>query len=300
MTPEEWRKIKEVLQEVLELEPSARATYLDDACASQDINRAEIEALVRSHEEGGAFLEGPVDVAAGDFVQDISFTSWVGRRLGPYQIINKIGEGGMGTVFRAKRVDGLYDKDVAIKIIRHGLDTSFFVERFRNESRILASLEHPNIARLLDGGITEEGLPYVVLENVVGLPIDGFCDQHNLTTDDRLKLFRTVCSAVQYAHQNLVVHRDLKPGNILVAEDGVPKLLDFGIAKILNPQNEESGADRTLTILRMMTPDFASPEQIRGDAITTASDVYSLGVILYLLSLTGKRPYRLKSSSPQE
>jgi serine/threonine protein kinase len=299
MTPEEWRKIKEVLQEVLELEPSARATYLDDACASQDINRAEIEALVRSHEEGGAFLEGPVDVAAGDFVQDISFTSWVGRRLGPYQIINKIGEGGMGTVFRAKRVDGLYDKDVAIKIIRHGLDTSFFVERFRNESRILASLEHPNIARLLDGGITEEGLPYVVLENVVGLPIDGFCDQHNLTTDDRLKLFRTVCSAVQYAHQNLVVHRDLKPGNILVAEDGVPKLLDFGIAKILDPQNEESGADRTLTILRMMTPDFASPEQIRGDAITTASDVYSLGVILYLL-LTGKRPYRLKSSSPQE
>jgi len=299
MTPEEWHKLKEVLQTVLELDPSARATYLDDACVNHAVNRSELEALIRSYEEDGAFLEEPVDVAAADLVQDISFVSWVGRHLGPYQIVHKIGEGGMGTVFRGRRVDGLYDKDVAIKVIRQGLDTAFFVERFKNERRILAALEHPNIARLLDGGLTEEGLPYVVLENVVGLSIDEFCDQHNLPTDDRLKLFRTVCSAVQYAHQNLVVHRDLKPGNILVTQDGVPKLLDFGIAKILNPQNEESGGDRTLTMLRMMTPDFASPEQIRGDPITTASDVYSLGVVLYVL-LTGKPPYRLKSGSPQE
>jgi serine/threonine protein kinase len=299
MTPEEWHKIKEVLQAVLELDPSARGKYLDDACADQEVNRTELEALVRSYEEGGTFLEEAVDVSATDLVLDTSLVSWVGRRLGPYQIIQKIGEGGMGTVFRATRVDGLYDKQVAIKVIRHGLDTGFFVERFRNESRILAGLEHPNIARLLDGGVTEEGLPYVVLENVVGLPIDEYCDQRSLPTDDRLKLFRTVCSVVQYAHQNLVVHRDLKPGNILVTEEGVPKLLDFGIAKILDPQQEELGADRTLTILRMMTPDFASPEQVRGDAITTASDVYSLGVVLYVL-LTGKRPYRVKSSSPQE
>lgn len=299
MTPEEWHKLKEVLQAVLELDPSDRAAYLGEACANHAVNRSELEALIRSYDEDGAFLEEPVDFAAVDLVQDMSPSSWVGRRLGPYQIVQKIGEGGMGTVFRARRVDGLYDKDAAIKVIRHGLDTTFFVERFKNESRILAALEHPNIARLLDGGLTEEGLPYVVLENVVGLPIDEFCDRHNLPTDDRLKLFRNVCSAVQYAHQNLVVHRDLKPGNILVTQDGSPKLLDFGIAKILNPQNEESGADRTLTILRVMTPDFASPEQIRGDAITTASDVYSLGVVLYLL-LTGKRPYRVKSSSPQE
>ena len=299
MTPEEWSRIKEVLEVVLELEPSARERYLDNACASREVNRVEIETLVRSYEESGTFLEGPVDIASMELLQEPVLLPWAGRRLGPYQIIQKIGEGGMGTVFRATRMDGLYDKEVAIKVIRHGLDTEFFIARFKNESRILGGLEHLNVARLLDGGLTEQGLPYVVLEHVVGLPIDEYCDQHNLSTDDRLKLFRTVCSAVQYAHQNLIVHRDLKPGNILVTQDGVPKLLDFGIAKILDPQHEESGADRTLTILRMMTPDFASPEQVRGDKITTASDVYSLGVILYLL-LTGKRPYRLKSSSPQE
>jgi len=299
MTPEEWSRIKEVLEVVLELEPSARERYLDNACVSREVNRVEIEALVRSYEEVGTFLEGPVDVASMELVQEPVLLPWTGRRLGPYQIIQKIGEGGMGTVFRATRADGFYDKEVAIKVIRQGLDTKFFIARFKNESRILASLEHPNVARLLDGGVTEEGLPYVVLEHVVGLPIDEYCDQHNLPTDDRLKLFRTVCAAVQYAHQNLIVHRDLKPGNILVTQDSVPKLLDFGIAKILDPQHKESGADRTLTILRMMTPDFASPEQVRGDTITTASDVYSLGVILYLL-LTGKRPYRLESRSPQE
>ena len=299
MTPQEWSRIKEVLEVVLELEPSARERYLDNACASREVNRVEIETLVRSYEESGTFLEGPVDIASMELLQEPVLLPWAGRRLGPYQIIQKIGEGGMGTVFRATRMDGLYDKEVAIKVIRHGLDTEFFIARFKNESRILGGLEHLNVARLLDGGLTEQGLPYVVLEHVVGLPIDEYCDQHNLFTDDRLKLFRTVCSAVQYAHQNLIVHRDLKPGNILVTQDGVPKLLDFGIAKILDPQHEESGADRTLTILRMMTPDFASPEQVRGDKITTASDVYSLGVILYLL-LTGKRPYRLKSSSPQE
>ncbi len=299
MTPQEWHKIKQVLQVVLELDPSARDRYLDEACADREVNRIEIEALVRSYEEGGAFFEQPINITTVDFPHDDSLVSWVGRRLGPYQIIQKIGEGGMGTVFRATRADGLYDKDVAIKVIRPGLDTSFFIARFKNESRILAGLEHPNVARLFDGGVTPEDLPYVVLEYVSGLPIDEYCDQHNLSTDDRLKLFRTVCTAVQYAHQNLVVHRDLKPGNILVTQEGVPKLLDFGIAKILDPQHEESSADRTLTILRMMTPDFASPEQVRGDTITTASDIYSLGVVLYLL-LTGRKPYHVSNSSPQE
>jgi eukaryotic-like serine/threonine-protein kinase len=299
MTPEEWQKIKDVLQTVLELDPSVRGKYLDDECARQGVNRSEIEELLRCHEGLGNFLEEPIAIATADLVLDKSLVSWVGRRLGPYQIVEKIGEGGMGAVFRAKRADGLHDNAVAIKVIRHGLDTSFFIERFRNESRILAGLEHPNIARLLDGGLTEEGLPYVILENVVGVPIDEYCDRHDLSIDGRLKLFRTICSAVQYAHQNLVVHRDLKPANILVTADGVTKLLDFGIAKILDPQRQESSADRTITILRMLTPDFASPEQLRGDTITTGSDVYSLGVILYLL-LSGKPPYRVNSSSLQE
>jgi serine/threonine protein kinase len=290
MTPEEWHEIKAVLHAALEMNPAERRSYLDDACARRGILRSDIESLVQSHEESGTFLEEPVSV---------SFSSWKGRRLGAYQIVDEVGEGGMGTVFRATRADGMYDKQVAIKVIRSGFSTSFFVERFRNESRILAGLEHPNIARLLDGGVTDEALPYIVLEFVTGLPIDEYCDQHDLSTLDRLKLFRTVCSAVQYAHQNLVVHRDLKPGNILVTEDGVPKLLDFGISKILDPSNEQSGADRTLTVLRMMTPDFASPEQVRGDPITTVSDVYSLGVILYVV-LTGQRPYRVKSTAPHD
>jgi non-specific serine/threonine protein kinase/serine/threonine-protein kinase len=301
MTPEEWHAIKAVLHAALEMNPAERGSYLDDVCARQGIVRSDIESLVQSYEESAAFLEEPVPVATAGLALALqnSLSSWKGRRLGAYQIVDEIGEGGMGTVFRATRADGMYDKQVAIKVIRSGLSTSFFVERFRNERRILASLEHPNIARLLDGGVTDEALPYVVLEFVVGLPIDEYCDRHNLPTDDRLKLFRTVCSAVQYAHQNLVVHRDLKPGNILVTEDGVPKLLDFGISKILDPSNAEIGADRTLTVLRMMTPDFASPEQVRGDPITTVSDVYSLGVILYVL-LTGRRPYRVKSTAPHD
>jgi serine/threonine protein kinase len=299
MTTAEWHKIKAVLHAALEMNPAERARYLDDACAHQGIARSDIESLVESFEESGTFLDEPAPVAAAGLALEASRSCWTGRRLGAYQIVDELGEGGMGTVFRATRADGMYDKQVAIKVIRSGLSTSFFVERFRNESRILASLEHPNIARLLDGGVTEEALPYVVLEFVVGLPIDEYCEHHNLSMDDRLKLFRTVCSAVQYAHQNLVVHRDLKPANILVTEDGVPKLLDFGIAKILDPLSADIRADRTLTIMRMMTPDFASPEQVRGEPITTVSDVYSLGVILYVL-LTGKRPYRLRSTAPHE
>ena len=299
MTSEEWHKIKSVLQTALELDALARAPYLDSACAGQPFIRTEVESLLQSHDEDGSFLEGPVAVEAADLQGVATSTPLVGRRLGPYELLEQIGEGGMGAVYRAVRADGLYDKQVAIKLIRGGLSSEFFVARFTNERQILAGLEHPNIARLLDGGVTEEGLPYVVLEFVAGVPIDQYCARHELSISDRLKLFRTVCSAVQYAHQNLVVHRDLKPGNILVTEDGIPKLLDFGIAKILNPGKEETQGNRTLTVMRIMTPDFASPEQARGDPITTASDVYSLGVILYLL-LTGQRPYRASSTAPHE
>jgi len=299
MTPEEWLKIKSVFQTALELDPPARVNYLDSACVGQASVRSEVESLLESHEEDCDFLEVPAAVDAANLEAVTAPTRLAGQRLGPYKLVEQIGEGGMGAVYRAVRADGLYDKQVAIKLIRRGFSTDFFVARFKNERQILAGLEHPNIARLLDGGVTEDGLPYVVLEFVAGVPIDEYCVRNELSITDRLTLFRTVCSAVQYAHQNLVVHRDLKPGNILVTEDGIPKLLDFGIAKILDPEEETLGGDRTLTVMRIMTPDFASPEQVRGDPITTASDVYSLGVILYLL-LAGQRPHRVSSTAPHE
>jgi len=298
MTPEEWHKVKEVLQTALELDPRARADFLDSACADQGSIRREVESLLESHDQDEAFLEQPLAIDAADVVAGTASSNWTGRRLGPYELLEEIGQGGMGSVYRAVRADGVFEKQVAVKLIRSTLSTEFFVSRFQNERQILAGLEHPNIARLIDGGVTEEGLPYLVLEFVGGDPIDQYCDRHDLSITDRLKLFRTVCSAVQYAHQNLVVHRDLKPGNILVTEGGIPKLLDFGIAKIVDSA-EEAAKDRTLTLMRIMTPDFASPEQVRGDPITTASDVYSLGVILYLL-LSGRRPYRVSSTAPHE
>jgi eukaryotic-like serine/threonine-protein kinase len=299
MTPEEWLKIKKVLQTALEIEPGGRRDFLDSACADQISVRCEVESLLLAHEEDQSFLEQPAAVEAADLLSHSAPAAIVGRRLGPYELLEEIGEGGMGAVYRALRADGMYEKQVAIKFIRGGMSSEFFISRFKNERQILAALEHPNIARLLDGGVTEKNLPYVVLEFVPGVPIDEYCERHKLSTTDRLKLFRTVCAAVQYAHQNLVVHRDLKPGNILVTADGIPKLLDFGIAKILDPQQEENGAERTLTVMRIMTPDFASPEQVRGDPVTTSSDVYSLGVILYVL-LAGQRPYHITSTAPHE
>jgi serine/threonine-protein kinase len=211
------------------------------------------------------------------------------RRIGPYKLIRELGRGGMGTVWLAARADEQFEKRVALKVVRSS-DSEEVLRFFRRERQILAGLEHPHVARLLDGGTTDEGLPYFVMEHVEGVPIDRYCDEHQLTIPERLKLFEGVCSAVQHAHRSLVVHRDLKPSNVLVTEEGVPKLLDFGIAKLLNP--EVAGASHE-TVLAM-TPDYASPEQVRGRAITTATDVYSLGVILYEL-LTGHRPYRVKT-----
>jgi serine/threonine protein kinase len=294
MTPEEWQEIKYVLQTALELDPPARPKFLDSACAGRSTVRAEVESLLHSHDEDEIFLQQPVAVAAGDLASGAVEVTWAGRRVGPYELLEPIGEGGMGKVYRAVRVDGMYDKQVAIKLIHGGLSTEFFISRFRNERQILANLEHPNIARLLDGGVTVEGLPYVVLEFVPGVPIDEYCAVHELGIAARLNLFREVCSAVQYAHQNLIVHRDLKPGNILVTTDGIPKLLDFGVAKMLDQAGEAQ--DRTITMMRIMTPDFASPEQVRGDSITTSSDIYALGVILYLL-LTGQRPYHFSNTT---
>jgi eukaryotic-like serine/threonine-protein kinase len=218
-------------------------------------------------------------------------SNMVGRRMGPYRLIKKIGSGGMGSVFVAARDDQQFEQRVAIKVVRPNMNTSEILQRFLQERRVLAGLEHPNIARLLDGGTGDGGLPYLVMEYVEGVPIDKYCDERRLNVTERLKLFRTVCDAVHYAHRNLVIHRDIKPVNILVTEEGVPKLLDFGIAKLVGPQ---TASDPSLTVdTAPMTPDYASPEQVHGEAVTTASDVYALGVMLYRL-LTGKSPYRIE------
>jgi eukaryotic-like serine/threonine-protein kinase len=218
-----------------------------------------------------------------------------GTRIGPYRILRELGHGGMGAVYLAERDDEHYRQQVAIKLIKPGLGGDVIRRRFRNEMQILADLSHPNIARLLDGGETVDGVPFLVMEYVEGQPIDDFCDEKQLSIEERLQLFSTVCAAVQYAHQHLVIHRDIKPGNILVTGEGLPKLVDFGIAKLL----DQDRSDATATAMPFMTPDYASPEQVRGVAVSTATDIYSLGVVLYEL-LTGHRPYRLKSGVAHE
>jgi eukaryotic-like serine/threonine-protein kinase len=291
MNPERWQCVKQLLVEVLTVESRERSSFLDRACDGDSELRHELDSLLASHERAGTgFLKAP----AADLTAIESKLPRQGHRIGVYQIIEQIGHGGMAEVYRAVRADGQYTKDVAVKLVRGGYDTDSMLERFRNERQILASLDHPNIARLLDGGTTDDGIPYLVMELVEGTRIDLFCDEHKLTITERLQLFRQVCSAVQYAHQHLVIHRDIKPSNILVTNEGGPKLLDFGIAKILDPAHAAE-----TTLVRPMTPEYASPEQIRGEPITTASDVYSLGVVLYQL-LTGRSPYSGETRSSHE
>jgi non-specific serine/threonine protein kinase/serine/threonine-protein kinase len=222
-----------------------------------------------------------------------------GARVGPYRLIRELGRGGMGTVLLAVRSDDSFQKRVAIKILKRGTDTDAIVRRFRTERQILASLEHPYIAGLLDGGTTPDGLPYFAMEYVEGQPIDEYCETRQLDTTARLQLFRKICAAVQHAHQNLIIHRDIKPANVLVTADGTPKLLDFGIAKLLNPELGGQTLAPTIAGPQLMTPEYASPEQVRGLPVTTATDVYSLGVLLYEL-LTGRRPYRITSRNPAD
>ncbi|HEY7096979.1 MAG TPA: protein kinase [Terriglobales bacterium] len=298
MTPERWEQVKEVFNVAIDLDPDTRSGYLDKACAGAPYLRKEVESLLENYLQAGNLMENPAHITSN--VEGVSEQdAWVGRHIGPYLTIAKIGQGGMGAVYRAVRVDDHYLKQVAIKIVRGGLVTGQHLRRFKNERQIMASLDHPNIARLLDGGATEEGLPYLVMEYIEGQDIDAFCDSNHLNTVARLKLFQQVCSAVQYAHQNLIIHRDLKPGNILVTAAGTPKLLDFGIAKLLDPELFFQTIDPAATMFKAMTPEFASPEQVRGEPISTASDVYSLGVILYRL-LTGHPPYNVDSAAPLE
>jgi serine/threonine protein kinase len=296
MIPERWQQVKAVLEQVLDLAPEQRKAFLDDACRDDHALQQEVESLLLEAGDGeDGLLQSPVHVTLKNW--SLREGPLVGCRIGPYQILEMIGEGGMGTLYRAARADDQYRKQVAIKLVRMGLTTPLALERFRDERQILANLEHPNIARLLEGGATEDGVPYVVMELVDGQPLADFCDDHHLTIDARLKIFLEVCSAVQYAHRRLIVHRDIKPNNILVTREGSPKLIDFGIAKILDPEASD-GINQATTGLRVLTPAYASPEQVKGEPITTASDVYSLGVVLYEL-LTGHPPYRVALRTPE-
>jgi serine/threonine protein kinase/Tol biopolymer transport system component/tetratricopeptide (TPR) repeat protein len=309
MSPERWQQVEEIFSEAVDLPAGAeRAALLAARCGSDEELRAEVEKLIAADEAAGDFIAKPAfDVrqvtaieqkVASAALTEID-TPMTGRRIGSYKVVREIGRGGMGSVYLAVRADDEFHKRVAIKLVKRGMDTDFVLKRFRNERQILASLDHPNIAHLLDGGTTEDGLPYFVMEFIQGQPIDRYCDNARLALAERLKLFRQVCSAVHYAHQNLIIHRDIKPSNILVTADGAPKLLDFGIAKILNPDIAIDTIDPTLTAMRMMTPKYASPEQLRGGVATNLSDIYSLGVLLYEL-LTGRHPYRLRRLPPHE
>jgi serine/threonine protein kinase len=258
-------------------------------------------ATPSSNNPDGSYLPTQTGVPGEATVakQPSTLSQWIGRRVGPYRIQKLLGRGGMGAVFLAAR-DDEFRKSVAIKILRLDPDDPAVLARFRTERQILAALDHPNIAALYDGGSTEEGLPYIVMEYVAAQPIDAYCEAKDLSIASRLRLFRVVCGAVQYAHQKLIVHRDLKPGNILVTREGAPKLLDFGIAKLLlGPELAGNAAVETRTGFLVMTPDYASPEQIRGEPVSTGTDIYSLGAVLYEL-LTGKRPHALTRYDPIE
>jgi WD40 repeat protein/serine/threonine protein kinase len=290
MTPEQWREIKPILQGALELAPAERIAYLESLHPAL---RTEVESLIRSYDGSGDFLEQP---ALGDrAAPNPTDSGLIGRRFGPYRVFSLLGHGGMGSVWMAERVDGLFTRHVALKLIHPALSGWVMTERLAREREILASLDHPNIARLLDAGFSEDGQPYLALEYVAGVPLTTFCDDHRLAVRQRLELFRQVLDAVQYAHAHLVVHRDLKPSNILVTAEGRVQLLDFGIAKLL-ADGEAKETELTQLGGRALTPDYAAPEQITGAPITTAADVYSLGVLLHEL-LTGELPYRLRSGS---
>jgi serine/threonine-protein kinase len=297
MTPERWRQIEELFDIVSEMSSEERDQYLNDQCRDE-VLRKQVESLILSAKLADTTIQSAIRGAAESIVSaDETFLP--GHQIGQYRILRELGHGGMGSVFLATRADEEYKKEVAIKIVKSGTLTQQAFRRFRHERQILANLDHPNIARLLDGGTTETGVPYVVMEYVEGEPIDVFADRNHLNIQERLLLFRKVISAIQYAHQNLVVHRDIKPPNILVTNEGEPKLLDFGIAKLTHPEDPLPSPALTHADVLVMTPDYASPEQIRGELITTACDIYSLGVVLYEL-LTGKRPYQIKDYTPQE
>jgi serine/threonine-protein kinase len=300
MTPERWARIRRLFTAAGELPESEWPAFLVRECPDDEALRDEVLSLLRT----GGLADNLVSDAVAGAVRDLpgnaaadtsAGISLLEQRIGNYQLVELLGAGGMGNVYLGRRIDEQFEHEVAIKVLQTGNANEVFVERFRAERQVLANLDHPNISKLLDGGITDDGLPFLVMEYVRGEPIDSYCDTHKLDIRQRIRLFQKICLAVDYAHRNLVVHRDVKPSNILVTEDGNPKLLDFGIAKVMSPEALQNPLTRDHQ--QMMTPEYASPEQVRGEPVSTATDVYSLGVLLYRL-LCGRGPYRVRSDLP--
>jgi serine/threonine-protein kinase len=305
MNSAEWSRLEAILDAALERAPADRPAFIEEACREDPALLAEARRMTRALEPAAGFLERPLrdytpDLVEGCLEEDLGAAPALPvESIGPYRLIREVGRGGMGAVYLAERSDGQYEKQVAIKLVPPGPDAARLGRRFLAERRILASLEHPNIATLLDGGVSAQGLPYLVMEYVEGERIDAWCDRRRLTVRERLALFDSVAAAVQFAHQHLIVHRDLKPGNILVTAGGQVKLLDFGIAKLVADEPSFPDAPVTATGVIVATPEYASPEQIRGEPVSTASDIYALGVLLYEL-LAGRRPYVVGGRSHEE
>ncbi len=288
-----WKTIKEIFSTVVELPLSERDVFLSN---SNEEIRAEVEKLLIAHEQADDFIENPFLIEQG-VAEDETKDALIGKQVENYLILERIGTGGMGAVYLAERLNSDFKQKVALKIIKRGMDSEVILTRFATERRILSTLKHPNTAQLLDGGISSEGLPFFVMEYVDGKPLNQFCDENELALNERLQIFRQICSAVENAHKHLIIHRDLKPSNVLVTSDGIPKLLDFGIGKLLSNDGDE--ATLTATQGRVFTPEYASPEQVLGKSVTTATDVYSLGVILYEL-LSSHRPIETKGKTFEE
>ncbi|MGD2108102.1 MAG: serine/threonine-protein kinase [Phycisphaerae bacterium] len=298
MTDDRRKRVEELFDAALEVPDNQREAFLDEQCGDDHEFRASVKKLLDAHERSSGFLDPPVPAAAMNLLSEYTDEGMIGRDVGPYHLTEVIGTGGMGTVFQAVRRDDTSAAPVAVKLIRPGMDSQDVLRRFAHERETLAKLTHPGIARMLDGGMTNDGRPYLVMEYVEGVPITQYCDQERLTLSERLQLIKTVCEAVGYAHRNLVIHRDIKPSNVLVTPEGVPKLLDFGIAKLVAPSGSDA-LTKTVTALRFATPQYASPEVIRGQPASTSMDVYSLGLVLYEL-LTGHHAYELDRKSPGE
>ena len=294
MTPEQWRTVGELFHEALNVPAAERTVWVKQASSIDNDVRRELLSLLENDRLAAGFVERKVKSAVVSLFDGPAAAQQ--QRVGPYKLLRELGHGGMGTVYLAERDDAQYETKVAIKLVRPGMDTEIILHRFRRERQILARMQHPHIARLLDGGTTDDGRPYIVMEYISGAPITEYSKAYGLGISEQLKLFLDVCSAVEYAHQHFVVHRDIKPSNILVSDSGTAKLLDFGICKLL--RTEGLAADTACGTLRMLTPEYASPEQVRGDSVTIASDIYSLAAVLYEL-LTGYKPHRIENLTPQ-
>jgi hypothetical protein len=292
-----WADAKRVFEAALDRPEVERAAFVEQACGGNTALLEEVRSLLAWHKGSTGFLETPAARLPDTSAATTTAIGLIGKSIGAWRILDVVGSGGMGVVYRAERADAAFRRHAALKVVRPGPDSPQIIERFRLERETLAALDHPNIARLMDGGTTPDGQPFLVMELVDGEPIDRYCDERRLSIDERLDLFRKVCAGVQYAHENLVVHRDIKPDNILVTKDGVPKLLDFGVAKILSRDAALPEDPAATSATWAMTPDYASPERVSGRPSTTATDVYSLGVLLHVL-LTGARPYTLTGTTP--